>query len=356
MTEFAGYDMPLWYTTITAEHLAVRRDSGIFDVSHMGRFTVSGRRAASFLDGLVPTQVRQQPPGKAFYTLLLDNDAGIIDDLIIMRLSETDFMLVVNAANAEADMRPILSHRPSDGVEIKDMTGSSAMIAVQGPKAQQVLQPFSSLDLSQLKRFCCAETKVLGQPSLISRTGYTGEDGFEVVVVGATDESPGKAARIWDDLAAASTPCGLGARDSLRLEAGIPLHGSDIDQDTNPFQAGLSWVIAADKDGYVGSAAVAALRTRAPDAVRRGVVLEQGIPRRGFDVLGHAGAIGKVTSGTFSPILRKGIALCRVSQEGSELGAEVKVLIRESAQAGRITKLPFYDEQLYGWKRRSNSK
>ncbi len=354
LTEFAGYEMPLWYTTTTEEHLAVRNGSGIFDVSHMGRFTVGGERAASFLEELVPTQVRQQPTGKAFYTLLLNDRAGIIDDLIIMRLSETGFMLVVNAANIESDMRHIRGHSLSRGVEIEDATGTSAMIAVQGPGAQRVLQPLTGIDLGQLKRFRCAETSVLGQPSLISRTGYTGEDGFEVIILGATNEDPRKALEIWENLAKGSTPCGLGARDSLRLEAGFPLHGSDIDQETDPFQADLAWVISANKGGYVGSEAVSDLRERTPTVVRRGVVLDQGIPRHGFEVLGRSGAVGKVTSGTFSPILRKGIALCRVGQESSELGLEVKVTIRESARAGRIVKPPFYDEQLYGWKRRSN--
>ncbi len=356
LTEFAGYEMPLWYTTTTEEHLAVRNGSGIFDVSHMGRFSVSGASSASFLEALVPSRVWAQPPGKAFYTLLLNDRAGIIDDLIIMRLSETGFMLVVNAANAEADMRHIRDHTPSKGVEIEDVTGTTAMVAVQGPGATGALQPLTALDLGQLKRFRCAETSVLGLRSLISRTGYTGEDGFELIISDATNENPRKVLGVWERLAKASAPCGLGARDSLRLEAGFPLHGSDIDQDTDPFQADLAWVIPADKDGYVGSAAVSDFRERIPDMVRRGVVLEQGIPRHGFEVLGHSGPAGKVTSGTFSPILLKGIALCRVKQEASGLGSEVKIMVRESAQGGRIVKPPFYDEQVYGWKRRGNGK
>ncbi len=354
MMEFAGYDMPLWYTTTTEEHLAVRDGSGIFDVSHMGRFTVNGEQAASFLEGLVPTGVGPQPPGKAFYTLLLNEQAGIIDDLIIMRLAEDDFVLVVNAANAETDMRHIRSNGPPAGVEIGDMTDTSAMIAVQGPRAQEALQPLTGLDLSQLKRFRCAETTVLGQRSLISRTGYTGEDGFEVIIMGPTADAPGKALEAWETLASSSRPCGLGARDSLRLEAGFPLHGSDIDQTTDPFQADLAWVISADKSGYVGSATISDRRTRLPEFVRRGVVVESGIPRHGFDVLSPVGSVGKVTSGTFSPILRKGIALCSIRQGNSEVGSGVKVAIRDSPQAGHLVKPPFYDEQLYGWKRRRN--
>lgn len=356
MTEFAGYDMPLWYTRTTEEHLAVRNMSGIFDVSHMGRFTVNGREGGAFLEHLVPTNVAQQPPGKAFYTLMLNERAGIIDDLIIMRLSDDRFVVVVNAANAGIDMRHIRSQAPPPGVEVGNMTGESAMVAVQGPESQRALQPLTPLDLAQLKRFRCAETTVLGQKALISRTGYTGEDGFEVIVMGVTDQDPEKALQVWERLAAVSTLCGLGARDSLRLEAGFPLHGSDIDQDTDPFQADLGWVISADKTGYVGSEAVRDMKTRTPEVVRRGVVLEQGVPRHGFDILDATGPAGKVTSGTFSPIVRKGIALCSIRQESSELGTGVRVMIRESAQAGRIVKPPFYDERIYGWKRRSNGK
>ncbi|HYB76385.1 MAG TPA: hypothetical protein VEC08_05465, partial [Nitrososphaerales archaeon] len=208
LTEFAGYEMPLWYTTTTDEHLAVRNSSGIFDVSHMGRFMVRGGPTTSFLEGLVPTQVQKQPVGRAFYTLLLNYQAGIIDDLVILRLREAEFMLVVNAANAGTDMDHIRNRGPPKGVEIEDLTGSSAMVAVQGPDAKQALQPLTDLDLGQLKRFRCSEAKVLGQPSIISRTGYTGEDGFEVIILDASIDDPGKATEFWERLAVMSKPCG----------------------------------------------------------------------------------------------------------------------------------------------------
>jgi aminomethyltransferase len=349
LTEFAGYDMPLWYTTTTDEHLAVRNASGIFDVSHMGRFKVKGAAATSFLEGLVPTNVQSQPPGKAFYTLLLNDGGGIIDDLIIVRLSEDNYLLVVNAANAQIDMEHIASHAPG-GLGLDDLTASTAMFAVQGPKASESLQPLIDLDLSQLKRFRSAEAKIVGAESLVSRTGYTGEDGFEVIIYDATNERPEKATKVWEKLAATSTPCGLGARDSLRLEAGLPLHGSDMDQDTNPFEADLAWVLSADKVGYVGFDAISEFRKLPPAATRRGLVLESGIPRHGFEVVDD-GSVGTVTSGTFSPILHKGIALARVRQDHSDFGTKVGVLVRESRQGGTIVKPPFYDEQLYGWKR-----
>jgi aminomethyltransferase len=353
LTEFAGYEMPLWYTTTSAEHLEVRNNSGIFDVSHMGRFEVNGEASPGFLEGLLPTQVRQQPVGKAFYTLLLNDRGGIIDDLIIMRLGEARFMVVVNAANAEADMRHMMAHAPSAGLDVEDVTPTSAMIAVQGPKAQASLGPLAGSDLAQLKRFRCVETTVLGHPSIVSRTGYTGEDGFEVIVNGPTVEDPTQALEVWEKLAETSAPCGLSARDSLRLEAGFPLHGSDIDQDTDPYQADLSWVISAGKGGYVGSAAIAALGAQPPSIVRRGLVIDQGIPRHGFEVFDDSTKAGTVTSGTFSPVIRKGIALCKVSRSVAEAGSEVSVQVRESKQPGRIVKPPFYDESQFGWKRLS---
>ena len=349
-TGFAGYDMPLWYTTTTDEHLAVRNAAGIFDVSHMGRFEVKGAQATGFLEGLVPTNVQTQPTGKAFYTLLLNDKGGIIDDLIIERLSGDRYMVVVNAANAETDMRHMAAHAPP-GQEIDDLTLSSVMIAVQGPKAAASLQPLTDLDLNQLKRFRVAETKVGGSDALVSRTGYTGEDGFEVIVFGASNERPEKGMRVWEALARTSTPCGLGARDSLRLEAGLPLHGSDIDQGTDPFQADLAWVVSAGKAGYVGSDALADPTAREPQFIRRGLVLDSGIPRHGFEVADSSGAVGLVTSGTFSPLIRRGVAQIRVRRDRSDFGTNVSVEVRDSHVKGVITKPPFYDEQLYGWKR-----
>ena len=354
MTEFAGYDMPLWYTTTTDEHMAVRNSSGIFDVSHMGRFWVRGKGSSEFLEGLVPTNVQSQPSGKGFYTLLLNEKGGIIDDLIIEKLADDRYMVVVNAANADTDLQHMQSHKPQ-GLEIDDETPTSAMVAVQGPKASDSLQPLTELDLGMLRRFRVAETKVGGADALVSRTGYTGEDGFEVIIYGATNERPERATKVWEKLADTSVPCGLGARDSLRLEAGFPLHGSDIDQDTNPFQADLAWVISAGKSGYVGSSVLVQPDAASPSAVRRGLVLDAGIPRHGFAVSGPSGTLGEVTSGTFSPLLRKGIALCRVSTEHSDFGSKVRVNIRDTPQPATITKPPFYDEQVYGWKRQKGN-
>ena len=354
LTEFAGYDMPLWYSTTSEEHMAVRNASGIFDVSHMARFEVRGERATGFLEELVPTSVESQPPGKAFYTLLLNERGGIIDDLIIERLGADRYMVVVNAANHQTDLRHMMDRAPS-GLAFQDVTEDSAMIAVQGPAASASLQPLTDLDLSQLKRFRCAEARVAGEDALVSRTGYTGEDGFEVIVYGTSAANPQGALKVWNRLAATSAPCGLGARDSLRLEAGLPLHGSDIDQDTDPFEADLAWVMTAGKTGYVGAGALAKYKDHGPATVRRGLVVESGIPRHGFEITADSSPLGSVTSGTFSPLLRKGVGLCRVKSDRSAFGAQVGVLIREARQSGTITKPPFYDERLYGWKRQKGN-
>ena len=354
LTEFAGYEMPLWYTATTDEHLAVRNGSGIFDVSHMGRFIFEGSQASTFLEELVPTNVQSQPPGKAFYTLLLNDRGGIVDDLIVEKLSEDRYMVVVNAANAETDMRHMVARAPQE-FEIGDVTASTAMIALQGPNAQESLQHLTDLDLGQLKRFRCAETKVGGEATLVSRTGYTGEDGFEIIIYGASNGSPDGALRVWERLASASTPCGLGARDSLRLEAGFPLHGSDIDENTNPFQADLAWVVSQGKKSFVGSMTLAEPSTQHPSTVRRGLVLDSGIPRHGFEVMGPSGGAGTVTSGTFSPIIKKGIALCRLRSDTSEFGTRVSVKVRDAVHEATVTKPPFYDEQLYGWKRQKDN-
>lgn len=350
MTEFAGYDMPIWYTTTTDEHMAVRTSSGIFDVSHMGRLEVKGKGATDFLERLVPTDVGRQQVGKAFYTLLLNDEAGIIDDMVIERTGDQEFTVVVNAANRVEDFR-LMSEFAREDVKTADITDVSVMIAVQGPAAEKTLQPMAGGDLSQLKKFRCIRTRILGHDALVSRTGYTGEDGFEAIVYGPTVEAPEAGLEVWEALARVSQPCGLGARDSLRLEAGLPLHGSDIDKQTDPFQAGLSWVLSEGKEGYPGWEAVARLKNESPSATKRGISLDRGIPRHGFRVLDAGGSdVGVVTSGTYSPVIKKGIALGRVSTALGP-GSPIKVVVRESPEPGVVTKTPFYDERLYGWKR-----
>jgi aminomethyltransferase len=350
MVEFAGYEMPIWYTSTMEEHMAVRNHAGIFDVSHMGRVDVTGPDAGRFVENLFPTGIGKQPNGKSVYTLLLNKDAGIIDDLIVLKMEPERYLVVVNAASRAKDLKHM--EESGDGLNFRmdDITEASTMIAIQGPSAIEALQPLTPLPLAGVKRFTHSFSTVKGIRAVITRTGYTGEDGFEIIVYDAASG----AIAVWEALAKSATPCALGARDSLRLEAGLPLYGSDMDEATNPLEADLGWVISKDKQSYVGWQRLASLMQQGPSKVRRGIVMDERIPRRDFKVTDQAGAeIGVVTSGTFSPILKRGIAMGYVKTPSPQLGEAVKVVVRDSPSGGKIAKFPFYDDSLYGWKRTS---
>jgi len=318
----------------------------------MGRVMVLGADATSFLDSLVPTSVPAQPPGKSFYTLLLNSEGGIIDDLIIMK-QDDGYMVVVNAANKAKDLGHMSSFSAPYDVEILDITDTSTMIAVQGPDALGVLQPLTSTDLSRIERHRHVESRVGAGPATITRSGYTGEDGFEIILHDSGVSNNAEAMSVWTQLAAKSKPCGLGARDSLRTEAGLPLYGSDIDDTTNPFEADLAWVVSKGKSGYVGSERLANYSSAVGQRrLRRGIVLADKIPRHGFSVATpDKREIGRVTSGTFSPILKKGIALAYIETAHSVIGEQVEVDVRGISAPGSVVKPPFYDQTLYGWSR-----
>jgi aminomethyltransferase len=354
MTEFAGYDMPVWYTSTSDEHLSVRNSCGAFDVSHMGRVRIGGPGSGRLLEKLVPTDVVSQPSGKSIYTLFLNESGGILDDLIILKLADNDYTVVVNAVNAQQDLRHILDTSKGFDATVSDATASSAMIALQGPASRSVLQPLTNADLGQLKRFRCQETNVLGHPSAISRTGYTGEDGYEIIVHDSTNENPTGALEVWNKLVEVAKPCGLAARDSLRIEAGYPLYGADIGTETDPFEADLAWVLSPARNDYLGYSEVLGAKSSPPKRIRRGLVLEEKIPRAGFEILGASSEhVGSVTSGTFSPILLKGIAVGLVERASADFGTPVRVMVRDSAARGSVVRFPFYEEKLFGWKRQA---
>jgi glycine cleavage system T protein (aminomethyltransferase) len=349
MVEFAGYEMPIWYTSTMEEHMAVRNHTGIFDVSHMGRVNVSGPDAGRFIEGLFPTNIGNLPNGKSVYTLLLNKDAGIIDDLIVLKMDDARYLVVVNAASRTKDLKHMEQSGAGLDFKMDDITEATTMIAVQGPSAIQALQPLTPLPLAEMKRFTHAVSTVKGIGAVITRTGYTGEDGFELILF---DASSGSLA-VWEALTKRATPCGLGARDSLRLEAGLPLYGSDMDEATNPLEADLGWVISKDKQSYVGWPKLSSFMQQGPAKVRRGIIMDERIPRRDFKVTDQAGTqIGVVTSGTFSPMLKRGIAMAYVKTVSSGPGEPVKVVVRDAPSDGKITKFPFYDDSLYGWKRK----
>ncbi len=349
MVEFAGYDMPIWYTTTMEEHMAVRNRAGIFDVSHMGRLDVTGPDAAKFIESLFPTGIGKQPNGKSVYTLLLNEDAGILDDLIVLKVEEGKYLVVVNAATREKDLRHMERVGAGLNFKIDDLTEETTMIAVQGPSAVEALQPLTPFALAEMKRFTHAFSTVKGIPAVITRTGYTGEDGFEIIL----HDAGSGAMAVWEALMKGAAPCALGARDSLRLEAGLPLYGSDMDETTNPLEADLGWVVSKDKRSYVGWERLASLMQQGPAKIRRGIVMDEKIPRHGFKVTDQAGEeMGVVTSGTFSPVLKRGIAMGYVRTPAPQLGDAVMVVVRDAPSTGKIAKFPLYDESLYGWKRK----
>ncbi len=319
----------------------------------MGRLLLTGPDSDRLLDHLIPSQAATQPPGKSFYTLLLNEKGGIKDDLIALKKAANDYLLVVNAANTSKDLEHIKKQAKGFSVTISDTTAQSTMIAVQGPGAGKTLKEVISINLDGLKRFRFTSHSVEGHHSLISRTGYTGEDGFELIIEDSGTDNPQFAMKIWKGLTDEAAPCGLGARDSLRLEAGISLYGLDIDEDTNPFDADISWVVSMEKQDFVGRSALDKLKNQRQTRIRRGLVLDEKIPRAGFEILNsNRQQIGRVTSGTFSPIIKRGIALGYVSTEYSEPGTPVEVKVRDSNAKARVARPPFYDETLYGWKRR----
>ena len=361
LIEFAGFEMPVWYEGIIPEHNAVRNAVGIFDTSHMGRMRAEGPDAERFLNYVVTNDVSTLEPGRGLYTVMCNERGGIVDDLIIYKLAPDHFFVVYNASNREKDFKWFLRHSEGFDVELKDVSDEIAMIAVQGPKALRTLEKISSRPLSDVERFQIVELELSGVEAMAARTGYTGEDGFEVFIFDATPDRPEKALKVWDSLLEAGEefgikPCGLGARDSLRLEAGLCLYGNDIDESINPLEARLRWVVKFKKPSdFIGREALLRIREEGVKRFRVGIKMEErGIPRKGYEIWDGEGRqkIGVVTSGGYSPTLNVGIAMGYVPREYRKLGTPVKINIRGRLAGGKIVKFhPFYDETKYGWRR-----
>ncbi len=349
LTGFAGWLMPLRYGSETAEHLAVRTAAGMFDLSHMGEITVSGPDAAAALDYALVGQPSALAPGRARYTMICAPDGGIIDDLIVYRLGADDFLVVANASNTAAVHRALGERAAGRDAEVTDRTDQYALIAVQGPRAAAILAPLTSANLADVRYYASYPATVAGHQVLLARTGYTGEDGFELF------SQPDNAEPLWEALTAAGSadgliPAGLAARDTLRLEAAMPLYGNELGPDITPFDAGLGRVVKLDKPGdFVGRDALAR-RAKAP--AQRVLVGLTGhsrrIPRHGYDVLWDGSRCGVVTSGAPSPTLGKPIAMAYVEANvaqaaGSDGGAgQLAFDIRGSAEPADLVQLPFY--------------
>jgi len=360
-TLFAGFEMPLWYKGIIPEHMAVRNKVGIFDISHMGRTLISGPESEALLNYVTTNNVARLTPLSAHYSIMCNEKGGIKDDFVLSRLEPEKFFMVYNAANRKKDYEWLVQHSKSFNVKVEDFSDVIAMFAVQGPKAQTTLQKIAESDLSKIERFKCGWTKLNGASVFLSRTGYTGEDGFEIFVWDTPLSNPAKAEKVWNAILKAGKdfgiePCGLGARDTLRLEAGMCLYGNDIDEKTTPLEARLGFVVKFKKENFIGKDAL--LRHKAEGVKRKRVglrMLEKGIPRPNYEVWKSGQMIGRVTSGTFSPVLECGIAMAYVPTEHAVESSTAMAKIRDKLVKAEVAKFPFYDPKKYGYRRQKNA-
>jgi aminomethyltransferase len=344
LTGFAGWRMPLRYGSETAEHRAVRQAAGLFDLSHMGEIMVTGPAAAAALDYALTGLLSAVAPGRARYTMMCAEDGGVLDDLVVYRTGDEEFMVVANASNTPTVLAELQSRAAQFKAQVTDRTEQYALIAVQGPAAAGILGPLTDVALDDLKYYAGHDGTVAGRRALVARTGYTGEDGFELFVANE-DAEP-----VWDALARAGTPAGLvpaglAARDTLRLEAGMPLYGNELGPDTTPYDAGLGRVVKFDKPGgFVGAAALADRSQASPDRVLAGLTMaSRRVPRHGYTVLASGQPAGTVTSGAPSPTLGMPIALAYLTPEAmSASPGELAVDIRGRAEPADLTDLPFY--------------
>jgi aminomethyltransferase len=339
MVPFAGYEMPIQYEGIVAEHRAVRGRAGLFDLSHMGEFFFKGRGAGAALDRLVSSDIAGLDVGQARYGLLTNERGTIVDDVIVYRISNGDYMVVVNAANIAKDRAHVLAHLGED-VAFDDRSFGTALVAIQGPRAVEILASQTDADVRSLPSFGVTQGRVAGARATLARTGYTGEDGFEIFVANAD------AARVWDALLAAGSaagikPIGLGARDTLRLEARFSLYGNDIDETTDPIEAGLGWTCKLEKE-FTGRDVIAAKKAEGPKRKIAGLVIQGGVARHGHEVTHDGEVVGRVTSGTYGPTVEKNIALAYVPTPLSKVGTALAVRIRGKDVPATVVKTPFY--------------
>lgn len=345
MVEFGGWHMPVQYTSIIDEHHAVRRAAGLFDIAHMGRLRLTGPDTVRFLDHVLTNDVASLKLGQVRYSLVTNEAGGVLDDVLVYRF-ESFHMLVVNASNRVKIVDWIERHRAGFDVLVEDLTFNWSMLALQGPRALELFSPLAAADVSQLKYYFACESNVLGVPSIVSRTGYTGEDGVEVMLPAAHIQN------LWDELiergrSSGLLACGLGCRDTLRLEAAMPLYGHELSEATDPITAGLSFAVKLASKDFIGRDALLS-KPQPPAKCRLGVVLEgRRIAREGTllyaaGALPEATSIGEVTSGTFSPTLQKSIAMAYIARDFAVIGEHVEADVRGKREPGTIVALPFY--------------
>jgi aminomethyltransferase len=342
IVEFAGYYMPIQYRSITEEHKRVRKSVGLFDLTHMGEFTVKGPAAKDFVSYAVTNDIKSLGPGQVMYSAMCYPHGGIVDDLLIYNLGDTFQYLVVNASNIDKDFAHLQELAKKFDVKLENISDQTALLAIQGPDAEKVMAKLTNYDLPSIPFYWSAKGKIAGVEMLFSRTGYTGEDGFELYF------APEHAEKLWNAAAEAGKdfdcePIGLGARDSLRLEMKYALYGNDIDATTNPLDANLGWVVKLDKGDFVGRDAL--LKVKEAGIARKNVAFElkdKGFPRQHYPIVIDGKKVGEVTSGTFSPMLEKGIGTGYVPTEYSKIGAQIGIDIRGKVIPAEVVKPPFY--------------
>ena len=345
LIEFFGWEMPVEYRGIIEEHLAVRQQAGLFDVSHMGEIIVSGRDALALVQHLTPNDAGRLALNQAQYTALTTPQGTFVDDMLVYCLAPDRYLLVVNAANVDKDYAWVVDHRASFDVTVENASDRYSQLALQGPEAVDILQPLTDVNLAEMKPFWAATGKVAGVDALVSRTGYTGEDGFEIYTV-----SP-EPAVIWDEILAGGRdrgvlPIGLGARDTLRLEAKLMLYGNDIGDTTTVLEADLKWIVKFKKGDFLGRDV---LVRQLEQGIKRKIVgfelVEKGIPRPHYPVYVQCQKAGEVTSGTFSPYLKKSIGLTYLPVEQAEIGTGIEVGIRDKRLKATVVPTPFYKRE-----------
>lgn len=340
LVEFAGYEMPIQYTSIIQEHKAVRSSVGVFDVSHMGEIFIKGPQALEFVQFITVNDASKLFPGRVQYSAMCYEDGGIVDDLLVYKISEQEFMLVVNASNIEKDFEWMRENNKFD-VELENLSDEFSLLAIQGPNSLNVVEKLFNKKI-ELEYYYFNFQSLFGNNVILSRTGYTGEIGFELYFQG--DEE--LAEKVWEIVMKSGEefniqPIGLGARDTLRLEMGYCLYGNDIDKTTNPIEAGLGWITKLSKPDFIGKSALIAAKENLNRKLVPIISEEKIFPRNGYEISVNGEVIGKVTSGTVSPILEKAIALAYVKKEYSEIDTQLNILIRGKEYSAKVVKLPF---------------
>jgi aminomethyltransferase len=339
---FAGFEMPVQYKGIVAEHTAVRERVGMFDVSHMGEVTVQGPKALEFVQSITVNDASALADGQAQYSAMCYSDGGVVDDLLVYRRGENDYLLVINASNIDKDFA-WMQENAIDGAELNNVSDNYTLLAVQGPKSIETLQKLTDTDLSGIEYYHFAEGKIAGQDAILSRTGYTGEPGFELYV--SSDKAVSE--KVWNAVMEAGAefgiePIGLGARDTLRLEMGYCLYGNDIDQTTNTIEAGLGWITKPAKGEFNGKEVIERVKAEKPSRKLVGFEMnERAIPRQHYKITADGKEIGEVTSGTQSPTLGKGIGMGYVESAWSKPGTAINIVIRDKEVPATVAKPPF---------------